>query len=92
MREEEKERVRMVPNMGAGGSHHQAMSDPGKERATDGEQERDEEKEDILRLLGEWQERETSPIVRWAWADESTEEESNEEEAREGRGEEKKEI
>ena len=70
MREEEEERDRMAPNMGAGGSHPQAMSDPGKERATEAEPQRNEEKEEILRLLGEWQERETSPIVRWAWADE----------------------
>ena len=30
-REREEERVRMAPNMGAGGSHPQATSDPGKE-------------------------------------------------------------
>ena len=30
MREREEERVRMAPNMGAGGSHHQATSDPGE--------------------------------------------------------------
>ena len=60
MREEEKERVRMVPNM-VGGSHPQAMSDPGKERATEAEQPRNEEKEEILRLLGEWQERGNEP-------------------------------
>ena len=48
----------------------------GKERATEGEQQRNEEKEKILRLLGEWQECEASPIVRWAWADENREAES----------------
>ena len=31
MRERKEERVRMAPNMGAGGSHPQATSDPGKE-------------------------------------------------------------
>ena len=30
MREREEERVRMAPNMGAGGSHPQATSDPGE--------------------------------------------------------------
>ena len=33
MREREEERVRMAPNMGAGGSHPQATSDPGEEQA-----------------------------------------------------------
>ena len=36
-REEEEERVRMAPNMDAGGSHPQAMSDPGEEEVTKGE-------------------------------------------------------
>ena len=49
----------------------------------EGEQQRNEEKEEILRLLGEWQERETSPIVRWAWADEIRETENTEEQERE---------
>ena len=66
--------------MEAGGSHPQAMSDPGEGEMTEGEQQRNEEKEEILKLLRGWQERETSPVVRWAWADESTEEESNQEE------------
>ena len=43
----------------------------GKEEAAEGEQHRTKEKEEILRLLGDWQEREASPIVRWAWADEN---------------------
>ena len=30
--DEEDERVRMAPNMGAGGSHPRATSDPGRER------------------------------------------------------------
>ena len=30
MRESEEERIRMAPNMGAGGSHLQATSDPGE--------------------------------------------------------------
>ena len=42
-------------------------------------QQRNEEREEILKLLRGWQEKETSPIMRWAWADESTEEESNQE-------------
>ena len=54
----------------------------------EGEQQYNEEKEEILKFLRGWQEKETSPIVRWAWADESTEEESNQEEVREERGEE----
>ena len=61
----------------------QAMSDPGEGEMTEGEQQRNEEKEEILKLLRGWQERETSPVVRWAWADESTEEESNQEEEEE---------
>ena len=65
----------------------------GKERATEGEQQRNEEKEEILRLLGEWQEREASPIVRWAWADENREAESTKEEEKgESRYEEKAET
>ena len=37
-REEEEERVRMAPNMGAGGSHTRAISsDPGEEEAAEGE-------------------------------------------------------
>ena len=32
VREEKEERVRMAPNMGAGGSHPQATSDPERER------------------------------------------------------------
>ena len=69
----------MAPNMAAGGSHPHAMSNPGEGEAAEGEQQRNEEKEEILRLLGEWQEREMSSIVRWAWADENTEEESKQE-------------
>ena len=72
----------MAPNMEAGGSHPQAMPDPGEDEMAKGEQQRNEEKEEILRLLGEWQESVTSPIVLWAWADENTEEESKQEEAR----------
>ena len=75
--DKEEERVRMAPNMGAGGSHPQAMLDPGKGEMAEGEQQRIEEKEEILKLLRGWQERKTSPIVRWAWTDENTEEESN---------------
>ena len=81
----EEEQVRMAPNMEAGGSHPQAMSDPGEGEMSEGEQQRNEEKEEILKLLRGWQEKETSPIMRWAWADESTEEESNLEEVREER-------
>ena len=40
----------------------QEMREGGEERATEGEQQRNEEKEEILRLLEEWQQRETSPI------------------------------
>ena len=58
--------------MSAGGSHPQAMSHPGDEEVAKGEQQRNEEKEEILRLLGEWQKRETSPIVGCAWADGNT--------------------
>ena len=49
--------------------------------------EGNEEKEEILKLLRGWEEKETSPIVKRALADESTEEESNQE-----NGEEKKET
>ena len=85
-RESEEERVRMAPNMGAGGSHPQATSDLGEGEMAEG----NEEKEEILKLLRGWQEKETSPIVRWALADESTEEERNQEEVREESGEEEK--
>ena len=37
-------------------------------------------KEEFLRLVGEWQERETSPIVRWAWAECEDDEGKDEEE------------
>ena len=81
-----EKRVRMAPNMGAGGSHPQATSDPGEREMAEG----NEEMEEILKLLRGWQEEETSPIVRWALAEESTEEESNqesgEEEKKETRG------
>ena len=60
----------------------------GKEEIAEGEQQRNEEREEILKLLRGWQEKETSPFVRWAWADESTEEESNQEEVMEESGEE----
>ena len=69
--------------MEAGGSHPQATSDPGEGEMAEG----NEEKEGILKLLRGWDEKKTSPIVRWALADESTEEESNQE-----NGEEKKET
>ena len=85
----EEERVRMAPNMRAGGSHPQAMSDPEEGEMAEGGQQCNGKKEEILKLLRRWQEKETSPIVRWAWADESTEEESNQEKVREERGEEK---
>ena len=49
----------------------QETREGGRKRLTEDEQQRNEEKEEILRLLGEWQERETSPIVKWAWADET---------------------
>ena len=48
---EEDERVQMAPNMVAGGSHFQAMADPGEEEATEEERQRNEEKEEILRVL-----------------------------------------
>ena len=35
-REEEEERIRMAPNMGARGSQPQAISDPGEEEAAEG--------------------------------------------------------
>ena len=89
-RERKEEQVRMAPNMEAGGSHPQAMSDPGEGEMAEGERQRNEEKEEILKLLRGWQERETSPIVRWAWVDESTEEESNQEEVREEKPEKKR--
>ena len=76
----------MAPNMGTGGSLPQATSDPGEREMAEG----NEEKEEILKLLRGWQEEETSPIVRWALADENTEGESNQEEVREESGEEEK--
>ena len=44
MREREEERVRMAPNMGAGGSHPQAMADPEEEEM------KEEEKKGVRRL------------------------------------------
>ena len=87
-----EESVNMKAKEEALATPHQAMSDPGEGEMAEGEQQCNEEKEEILKLLRGWQERETSPIVRWAWADESTEEESNQEEVREESGEEKKET
>ena len=48
----------------------QETREGGRKRTTEDEQQRNEEEEKILRLLGEWQERETSPIVKLAGADE----------------------
>ena len=50
-REREEEQVRMAPNMEAGSSHTQAMSDPGEGEMAGGEPQRNEEKEEILKLL-----------------------------------------
>ena len=55
---------------GEHGGKGEGFGSKGK-RTTEDEQQRNEEKEEILRLLGTWQERETSPIVKWAWADET---------------------
>ena len=85
--DEEDKRAQVAPNMGAGGSHPQAMPDPaeneGEEEAADCEQQRNEEKEEIQRLLRGWRTRETSPIVRWAWADYIDEEHERQEEPEE---------
>ena len=56
-RERGEERVRMEPNMGAGGSHPQATSDPGEREMAEGI----EEKEQILKLLRGWQEKGNEP-------------------------------
>ena len=50
-REREEERVRMAPNMEGGGSHLQAMSDPEEGEMTEGEQQCNEEKGEILKLV-----------------------------------------
>ena len=51
----------MAPNMVVGGSYPQAMSDLGEGEMAEGEQERNEEKEEILKLLRGWQEKENEP-------------------------------
>ena len=92
--EEEQERGRVAPNMEAGGAHLHAISDPGKGElaegenegkgeTVEGEQQLNEEKEEILRLLRGWQDRETSPVVRGAWADDIGEEHERQEELEE---------
>ena len=63
--EEEDERVQVAPKMGAGGSHprpRQTRQSEGEEEAAEGEQQRNEEKEEIRTC-------ETSPFARWALAD-----------------------
>ena len=74
--EEQEGWVRVAPNMGARGSHSQAISDPtekeGEEEATEGEQQRNEERGENLRLLKGWRESETSAIVRWEGRSTST--------------------
>ena len=42
--------------------------------------------------MGEWQEKESSPIVRWAWGDKNREAESTKEEKGESRDEDKAET
>ena len=69
--EELEEQGRVAPNMGAG------VSDPaeneGKGQIAECEQQRNEEREEMLKLLRGWQEKETGPVVRWAWADDINE-------------------
>ena len=71
--EELEEQGRVAPNLGAGGSQTQAISDLAeseeKGEVEESEQQRNEEKEEILKLLRGWQQREASPVVRWAWVD-----------------------
>ena len=49
----------------------------------EGQQQLNEEKEEILRMLRRWQDRETSPVVRRAWADDIGEEHEKQEELEE---------
>ena len=55
---EDEERFRMAPNMGAGGSHPQAMTDPE-------EKQQRQEGQWVLRPAREWWS-EPSPIMKWA--------------------------
>ena len=73
IKEEEEgqgKQVRAAPNMVAGASHPQAMSDPaeneGKKRQRKANNSAVRKKEEILRLPRGWRTSETSSIVRWA--------------------------
>ena len=80
--EEDEGRVRMAPNMGAGGSHPQATTDPEEKQRQGGQW--------VLRPTREWQ-NELSLVGKWAvCVDEEPEEEAEEEEVKgeEGAGQE----
>ena len=70
-----EEQGRVAPNVGAGGSHPQAMSDlaESEEKGDVAESEQQRNEEEILKLLRGWQKTEATPVVRWAWADDSNE-------------------
>ena len=63
--EELEEQGRVAPNLGAGGSQTQAISDLAeseeKGEVEESEQQRNEEKEEILKLLRGWQQRKRAP-------------------------------
>ena len=60
MRKKEEERVRMAPNMGAGGSHPQATSDPGEGEMAEGSDEKEESNQE------NGEEKEETRAMRWA--------------------------
>ena len=84
-REKEEERFRMAPNMGAGGSHPQATSDPGEGEMAEG----NDEKEEGNQENGE--EKEETRGMRWAdCEDDEGEKNKEEQETEEERQEEGK--
>ena len=74
MREREEERIRMAPNVGAGGSHPQATSDPGeREMAAGGQQCNEESGEEKKETRG----------MRWADCEDDEGKEQEEQETKE---------
>ena len=77
--EEDEGRVRMAPNMGAGGSHPQATTDPEEKQRQGGQW--------VLRPTREWR-NELSLVGKWAdCVDEEPEEEAEEEDKHEAEDE-----
>ena len=85
-REREEERVRMAPNMGAGGSHPQAMSDPEEGEMAAGGQQCNEEKEEINQeevKEESGEEKKETRGMRWADCEDDEGKEKEEQETKE---------